>query len=100
MKCPHCHNVPMSFTTFLFIGWVHIRCGSCSSRLVLKSVGDRVYLVLSAGIVLSGVLWVYFEYPFRWLGEQATMILFVAVIISTLVVAAYYAWHDSNLEIR
>jgi hypothetical protein len=90
----------MSFITFLFVGWVHIRCASCSSRLVLKSVGDKFFLVLSAGVVLSGVMWVYFEYPYRWLGEEPTIILFVTVIVSTFVVAVYYAWRDSDFEIR
>ena len=89
----------MNFITFLFIGWVHIRCTSCSSRLVLKSVGEKFYLVLSAGMVVSGVLWFYVEYPYRWLGEQTTMILFVSVIVSTVVVALYYAWRDSDFEI-
>lgn len=99
MKCPNCNAVPMSFGWFLLIGWIHIRCRNCSSRLVLRSLGERFWSVLTGGVVVIAAILFFIDYPFRWMGETGTMIVFIAVILLTIVLSMYCAWIDSRFDV-
>ena len=99
MKCPNCSMVPMNFWCFLAIGWIHIKCGHCSKRLMLKSLGDRFWSVLAAGAVTIAAVFLFIDYSLRWFGESGTLALFVGTISLTLILAAFYAWPDSHFEV-
>ena len=100
MKCPSCGNIPMPFGWFLVIGWVHIRCRHCSSRLVLKSVGERFWSVLAGGAVIVAAIYFFLDTSFHLLGENGVLYLFLVVIFAALVLSMYVAWKDSQFEIR
>ena len=99
MKCPNCNTVPMSFGWFLLLGWIHIRCRTCSSRLVLKSVGERFWRVLAGGAVFVAAIFLFLDYPYQRFGETSTTALFLVVIALTLFLAMYFAWKDSRFEL-
>ena len=88
----------MGFVPFLFFGWFRIVCRHCRARLVLKSMGERFWSILAAGAVAIAAIWFFLDYPFRVLGERWTLILFVTMIVSTLLVAMYYGWKESRFE--
>ena len=89
----------MSFGWFLLIGWIHIRCRHCSTRLVLRSLGNRFWNVLAGGAVAVAAILVFVDYPFRAIGQKGTMILFVAIIAATILFSTYYAWKDSRFDL-
>jgi len=41
----------------------------------------------------------FIDYPFRWMGETGTMIVFIAVILLTIVLSMYCAWIDSRFDV-
>jgi hypothetical protein len=97
MKCPHCNKTPVSFLSFLLIGWVRFRCRHCSATLVLTSAGDRFWGVLGIGLVTLGFMWFFLDYPYRAFGETATVIIFVCVAVLMVCTSMYYAWRDSTV---
>lgn len=99
MKCPNCNAIPMTFGWFLLIGWIRIKCRNCSSRLLLKSLGDKFWSILAGGAVVIASMLLFLDYPYRWIGETGTMILFIMVIVLTLLLSMYYAWRDSRFEV-
>jgi DNA-directed RNA polymerase subunit RPC12/RpoP len=99
MRCPNCNTIPMTFGWFLLIGWIRIKCRNCSSRLLLKSLGDKFWSILAGGAVVIASMLLFLDYPYRWIGETGTMILFITVIVVTLILSIYYAWRDSRFEV-
>jgi uncharacterized protein (DUF983 family) len=97
MTCPRCNRIPISFLTFLLIGWIRFKCRYCSSQLTLKSPGDRFWGVLAVGIVAMGSIWFFVDYPYRAWGETATVVVFVSVAALTLCTAMYYTWKDCKV---
>ncbi len=89
----------MKFGPFLLLGWFRIVCHTCHSTLILKSVGERCWVVLAAGVVVTGAIWYYLDVPFRIIGGRFTLVLFIAVIITTVFFSMYYAWKDSRFEL-
>jgi hypothetical protein len=77
-----------------------MKCGNCHATLVLKSVGERFWSVLATGAVAVAAIWFFVDYPFRLLGEQWTLILFVSFIVTILLLATYCAWKDSEFDLR
>ncbi len=100
MKCPQCGKTVTGFVPFLLYGWVRMRCGNCHTTLILKSVGERFWTVLATGAVAVAAIWFFVDYPFRLLGEQWTLILFVSFIVTILLLAMYCAWKDSQFDLR
>jgi hypothetical protein len=89
----------MSFGWFLLIGWIRIRCRKCSSRLILRSVGDRFWIVLAGGVVAIAAIVLYLDFPFRAVGQTGTIVIFISIILLTLVLSLYFAWTDSQFDV-
>ena len=100
MKCPQCHNTPIGFAAFFLIGWIHIRCRSCSTHLLIESIGSGFWNTLSAGIILLAAIWFFPEYPHRWFGPALTLSVFLAIAILTVVISVLLGWKDARLAIR
>ena len=98
MRCPQCDSVPMSFGWFLLIGWIRIRCRNCSSRLILRSVGNRFWIALAGGVVVIASIVLYLDYPFRLVGQTGTVLIFVSIILLTIILSLYFAWTDSQFD--
>ncbi len=91
--------IPMTFGWFLIIGWIRIKCRHCSSRLVLKSLGERFWSALAGGAIVIAAILLFLDFLYRWLGESATIVLFVTVTVLTLLLSMYFAWRDSRFEV-
>ena len=100
MKCPQCDKTAMGFFPFLLLGWVRISCANCHASLLLLSTGERFWSVLAGGAVVVAAIWFFVDFPFRMLGEHWTVALFVFIIVTTFLVAIYFAWKDSKFVLR
>lgn len=100
MKCPQCHSTPIGFVAFLLIGWIHIRCRSCSTRLLIESIGSGFWNILSAGIIVLAGIWFFPDYPHRLLGPDLTLFVFVAIAFLTVVLSVFLGWKNARLAIR
>jgi hypothetical protein len=77
-----------------------MRCRNCHTTLILKSVGERFWSVLAAGTIAVAAIWFFVDYPFQFLGERWTLIIFISFIATTLLIAMYCAWKDSQFDVR
>jgi hypothetical protein len=96
MRCPRCSNSPITFALFLIIGWVTITCHECSARLSLKTPGNRFWTTLTVGGLVIASIWFYLDFPYRLLGQTATLVVFVVVASTTFILAMYFAWKDGS----
>ncbi len=99
MICPNCNASAISFWRFFLVGWIHIRCSHCSTRLTLRAVGERFWMTLAAGAVIVGAIEFFVDYTHQWLGEKWALALFVSMILLTLLSSAYFAWKDSRFDV-
>ncbi len=89
----------MGFVPFLLFGWIRISCRNCHASLLLRSVGERFWSVLAGGAVVVAAIWFFVDFPYRMLGERWTLTVFVFILVTTFLLAIYFAWKDSKFEL-